>query len=111
MKMITAQEAAEKWGLSLRRVQDYCKRGKIAGAERFGAVWMIPEGASRPADGRTRQARQNAENLRIADMPMPRKTPFLHITDLYSTPGSAAQSVAALADNPEAQMLLGAEIA
>ncbi len=44
-------------------------------------------------------------------MPMPRKTPFLHMTDLYSAPGKAQQSIEALADNPEAQTLLAAEIA
>ena len=36
MKMITAQQAAEKWDISLRRVQDYCKKGRIDGAEACG---------------------------------------------------------------------------
>ena len=111
MKMITAQEAAQKWGISLRRVQDYCKKGRITGAEKFGLNWMIPEGAQRPADGRTRQGREGQADKVSADMPMPRKTPFLYMTDLYHTPGAVEESIAALADNPEAQILFAAEVA
>ncbi len=111
MKKITAQEAAEKWDISLRRVQDYCKKGKIPGAERFGSNWMIPASAARPADGRTKAARAERQEKLSSNMPMPRKTPFLHMTDLYNTPGDAEGSVEDLADNPEAQTLLAAEIA
>ena len=42
---------------------------------------------------------------------MPRKTPFLYMSDLYSVPGSAEACVESLADNPEAQTLFAAEIA
>jgi len=41
---------------------------------------------------------------------MPRKTPFLHMTDLYHEPGKAEQSIALLAEHPEAQLLLEAGI-
>lgn len=109
--MITAQEAAEKWGTSLRRVQDWCKTGRIKGAERFGRSWMIPVDAVRPADGRTKEARNFGNSLEALDLPMPRRTPFLHMTDLYHTPGCAEKSIAALADNPEAQILFAVEIA
>lgn len=111
MKRMTAQEAAQKWEISLRRVQDYCKRGKIPGAERFGRNWVIPADAARPADGRTKEGRKEATDQRIAYMPMPRKTPFLHMTDLYSEAGGAERGIESLADNPEAQTLLAAEIA
>ena len=108
---MTAQEAAAKWEISLRRVQDYCKRGKVHGAERLGRNWVLPADAVRPTDGRTKEGRKESADLRIAFMPMPRKTPFLHMTDLYSEAGEAERSVEALADNPEAQTLLAAEIA
>ena len=111
MKMITAQEAAQKWNISLRRVQDYCKKGRIEGAERFGLNWMIPEAAQRPADGRTKASREVQMGKKSADMPMPRKTPFLYMTDLYHTPGTVDESIEALADNPEAQLLFAAEVA
>lgn len=111
MNMITPQEAAQKWEISLRRVQDYCKKGKIPGAERFGANWMIPADAQKPLDGRTKAGKGNHAEQLIADMPLPRKTPFLHMTDLYHTPGAAEKSVEALAENPEAQTLLDAWMA
>lgn len=110
MSRITAREAADKWGISLRRVQDYCKSGKIPGAERFGNSWMIPEDAGRPIDGRTKASKGTA-TLRDVDMPMPRKTPFLHMTDLYMEPGCAEQSIEALAGNREAQTLFATQIA
>ncbi len=103
-------EAARNWGVSTRRVQALCAGGKIPGAMRFSRDWMIPKGAQKPADGRTKAARAQ-NNFLVADMPLPRKTPFLHMTDLYNTPGSAAESAAALAGNPEARMLFEAEIA
>lgn len=46
---------------------------------------MIPENATKPIDGRTKAARALVE----ADMPLPRKTPFLYMSDLYHTPGTA----------------------
>lgn len=110
MKRITALKAAEKWNISLRRVQDYCKQGKIYGAERFGKSWMIPWDAEKPADGRTKVAREKKPRYNIG-MQMPRQSPFLHMTDLYNAPGSAKKSIAILAENPEAQTLLASEIA
>ncbi len=45
---ITTKEAAERWGITIRQVQNLCKKGHIAGVERAGTVWLIPEGAQRP---------------------------------------------------------------
>ena len=45
---ITAKEAAEKWGVSDRRIQVLCRGGRIAGAAKHGNVWFIPEGAKKP---------------------------------------------------------------
>lgn len=110
MNKMTAQEAADKWGLSLRRVQDYCKKGRIPGAERFGMNWMIPADAVRPIDGRSKVGKAAKENP-AAGLPLIRRSPFLDMTDLYNRPGSADESIAALAHHPEAQALFAAEIA
>ena len=104
---ITAQQAAEKWGIALRRVQDYCKKGRIPDAERFGLNWMIPKNAPKPIDARTKAGR----SLVNADMPLPRKTPFLYMSDLYNTPGTADSVGESLAYNHEAQVLFEAEVA
>lgn len=53
MKYIKVSEAAAKWGISARRVRLLCEQGRIAGVERKGNLYMIPEDAERPIDART----------------------------------------------------------
>ena len=111
MEYLNITETAEKWGISPRRLQTLCANGKIEGATRFGKVWMIPKTAQKPVDGRTKASKENKATSLGKDMPMPRKTPFLHMTDLYNSAGNVEKSIAALAQNPEAQTLFAAEIA
>ncbi len=106
MEYIKVDEMATRWGISARRLQTLCSEGKIVGATRFGRAWMIPNDAQKPADGR-----KKAESAQNVDIPMPRKTPFLYMTDLYNTPGCAEKNIEALANNPEAQTLFAAGIA
>lgn len=49
---ITVKEAADRWGISYRRVRILCAEGKIPGAFQQGRGWKIPIDAVRPADGR-----------------------------------------------------------
>lgn len=51
---ITVKQAAEKWGISDRRVRILCAEGKISGAYQQGRGWKIPENATKPTDGRYR---------------------------------------------------------
>lgn len=111
MEYIKIDEAAKKWGISVRRVQTLCRDGRIEGAVRFGRDWMIPRHAERPADGRTKAGRQEERMRYEADLPLPRKTPFLYMTDLYSVPGTADECTQQLSDNHEAQVLFEAEVA
>jgi len=107
MEYLKIDEIAKKWGLGVRRVQLLCAGGKIEGAVRFGRDWMIPKDAVKPIDGRTKAGRTHSSE----NMPLPRKTPFLHMTDLYHTPGTADEVGASLAYNHEAEVLFNAEIA
>lgn len=109
MDYMKIQEAADRWGLSVRRVQDLCKMGKVPGAKRFGTNWMVPADALRPADGRSKKSDRLQEER--ARRPLVRKTPFLDMTNLYSQPGTADAAIEALAYHPEAQALFSAEIA
>ena len=111
MEYLNITETAEKWGISPRRLQTLCANGKVEGATRFGKVWMIPKNTQKPVDGRTKASKESNAISLDKDMPLPRKTPFLHMTDLYSVAGNAEKSIAALESNPEAQILLSAEIA
>lgn len=60
MEYISTKEAAQKWGISERRVRSLCSEGKIEGAARCGDwVWSIPAGTQKPADGRTLRYMKN----------------------------------------------------
>lgn len=52
MEYIKVSKAAENWGISPRRVRILCAEGKIPGVIRRGKLYMIPENAVKPADGR-----------------------------------------------------------
>ncbi len=111
MDYLKIDEVAKKWGISARRLQTLCADGKIEGVTRFGRVWMIPKTAKKPVDGRTKVGRLEYADILNADLPMPRKTPFLYMSDLYSAAGTAEECISHLADNHEAQVLFAAEIA
>lgn len=49
---ITAQDAAEKWGITSRQVQILCKENRIQGASRMSRIWVIPEDAEKPTADR-----------------------------------------------------------
>ena len=52
MDYMTIKEAAEKWGLSTRRVQTICNEGMVPGVMKFGREWAIPGDAEKPIDHR-----------------------------------------------------------
>ena len=55
MEYMKVSKAAEKWGISPRRVRVLCAEGKIEGAIQKGKLYFIPENAAKPADGRRRE--------------------------------------------------------
>lgn len=48
MLYISADEAARKWNISVRRVQQMCKSGEIPGAVKEGRSWVLPEDVQQP---------------------------------------------------------------
>lgn len=58
MEYMTTAEAAELWGIKVRRVQALCDNRKIDSAKRLGHMWVIPVGTLKPIDGRTKAAKQ-----------------------------------------------------
>ena len=57
MDYMALKEAAEKWGVTPRRVTYYCAAGRIPGAVKMAGVWLIPKNAEKPIDGRTKQGK------------------------------------------------------
>ena len=54
---ISVRQAAQKWGISDRRVRVLCEQGRIAGARKEGRSYLIPSEALKPADGRRLRGR------------------------------------------------------
>ena len=60
---MTVKQAAEKWGLSDRRVRILCAEGKIPGAFQEGRGWKIPMDAAKPSDGRFKSTESLLERI------------------------------------------------
>lgn len=52
---ISVNDAATKFNISKRRVQLLCEQGRISGANMVSGVWLIPETAPKPVDGRKKK--------------------------------------------------------
>lgn len=53
MEYMSTKEAADKWGISQRRVTVLCSENRVKDAEMIGNMWVIPAGAEKPADARS----------------------------------------------------------
>ena len=61
MKYMTASQAAEKWGISQRRVQLLCAEGRIQGVFKLGDAWAIPQNANKPQDP-SKEKKESSKN-------------------------------------------------
>ena len=50
MDYMTLKEAAEKWGVTPRRVNYYCAAGRIPGAVKMAGVWLLSKEIAKPAE-------------------------------------------------------------
>lgn len=96
MDYMTVRQAAEKWNLSPRSVQQLCTQGRIPGAGKFGKTWAIPAEADKPEDQRRKkQADQAGAGMPFTMMPL-MNTPFL--------PGQCRETVESMEDGPQKDM-------
>ena len=63
MEYIKVSQAAEKWGLSPRRVRLLCAQKRIDGVVQKGKLYMIPENAPKPVDARTLKGTKMSKEL------------------------------------------------
>ena len=57
MEYMSISQAAEKWGITPRRIQVLCAQERIPGATRIGYVWAIPKDAEKPKDARVKSGK------------------------------------------------------
>ena len=61
MEFMSAREAADKWGISQRRVAVLCSEQRIAEATMVGNMWIIPASAEKPIDARSTRYNKSEE--------------------------------------------------
>lgn len=52
MDIMTTKQVSKLWGVTPRRISELCRDGRIAGAYKIGASWVIPVGTEKPKDAR-----------------------------------------------------------
>lgn len=57
MEYLSLRQTAEKWHMSVRRVQTLCASERIPGAVKIGSYWAIPANAERPNDQRIKSGK------------------------------------------------------
>ena len=65
MRLISAQEAANKWGITKRRVLTLCATNRIKDAELVGNIWVLPADAEKPEDARIKQPLESDDRATI----------------------------------------------
>jgi DNA-binding CsgD family transcriptional regulator len=99
---MTIRDASEKWGVSQRRVNQFCTEGRIDGAHKIGGVWAIPANASRPQDPRKSKnvykLHWNTSNITL-DLLMP-------LLNTAFKPGQCMQTIDAMEDGLGKQIAL-----
>ena len=63
---LTAEEIADSWNISQRRVQVLCGEGRVSGAEKRGGIWFIPVSAKKPTAKKSGQKPQ--KDLRLLSL-------------------------------------------
>lgn len=62
--MKSCKEKAIEWNISTRAVNVMCQSGKIEGVKKEKGVWLIPNNAEKPIDGRTVNGKQSITKLK-----------------------------------------------
>lgn len=57
MGYLSITQISEKWGIKQRRIRVLCAEGRIEGAYKVGAYWLIPEDAEKPKDERIKSGK------------------------------------------------------
>ena len=80
MEYVTVRQAAQKWKISQRLIQQYCNDGRIDGAIKFSGCWAIPADAPRPDNLRKAKKQtvydENAETTKKPDITISHLTPM-----------------------------------
>ena len=57
MGYLSITQISEKWEIKQRRIRTLCAEGRIPGAYKVGAYWLIPDDAKKPEDERIKSGK------------------------------------------------------
>ena len=63
MDYISSKETAGKWGITQRKVESLCMKGRIKGVERIGSMWFVPKNAVKPIDDSIKAVKQKNKKM------------------------------------------------
>ena len=104
-RYMTVAEAAERWDVSVRLVQQYCLSGRIEGAAKFGGAWAIPQKAEKPTDPRRIKRRPNVKSNVSEEMGSSEFIP-MPLLNAPFCPGRCMEYVEKIADARERDIAL-----
>lgn len=93
---LSLREVAEKWGVSERRINQYCAAGRIPGAQKIGNTWAVPADAEKPKDPR-RMRRQTKPSAEEADADGIDYTNLMPLMNTAFAPGHCREAVESMA--------------
>lgn len=102
-RYLSIREAAEKWGVSERRINQYCSEGRIFGAERIGKAWAIPADAEKPEDPRKNKKQsisQKSPNLPEVF------SDFMPLMNTAFVPGRCVETIEKMETGPKKDIAL-----
>ena len=97
---LSLREAAEKWGVSERRINQYCTEGRIPGAQRIGKAWAIPADAQKPGDPRRARRQGKNDPARTVSGGLLDQTNLMPLMNTAFAPGKCRETVEAMAPGP-----------
>lgn len=103
---LSIRETAEKWGVSERRIHQYCAEGRIPGAQRFGKSWAIPDDAQKPGNPRRAQRQAKSAPAEMSATGLLDHTNLMPLINTAFAPGHCQEAVEAMAAGPQRDIAL-----
>ena len=103
---LSLREAAQKWGVSERRINQYCTEGRIAGAQRIGKAWAIPSNAQKPGDPRRMRQQGKIPPLQTSSGGRLNHANLMPLMNTAFVPGNCQAAALAMTPGPRRDIAL-----
>lgn len=103
---LSLREAAQKWGVSERRINQYCTEGRIAGAQRIGKAWAIPSNAQKPGDPRRMRQQGKIPPLQTSAGGRLNHANLMPLMNTAFVPGNCQAAALAMTPGPQRDIAL-----